>query len=724
MESTSTIITAATAGSDSTDESTSIQELLRRALLEYDAHKQNRGLRFQSLEPQAAQQLVDYLQSVLDSRQHDSNDHTKYFSIFRYLSRRFQILPSSLVIRYIKREGLNPVAGGGFADIWRGTWKKKPVCLKVLRLTLEPNETKRDKIRKEFCHEALVWRQLHHPNILPLLGVNSDLFHPSFCLISPWMENRDINTFLKQNPLHSLPSVLHEVAAGLHYLHSREPPLIHGDIRGGNILVNDDLHCCLADFGLTLVTTGSQVWSLTTSSSSSKGSMRWLAPEYIDSSGPTSNHTSRDVYAFACTIVELLTQKPPFHDYMTDYKVMNYVMYGGRPTRPQNVWCPDVIWDLTTQCWAPIAQDRPSTNKILNDLQGVLSEEKAAVEKMAAEKAAAEKQAAEKQAAEKQAAAKKAAVEKAAAEKAAAEKAAAEKKAGKKRKKRGKRNTEAEKEANTRQISMSGGGSHRGGDRAEQSSADDRTISNGGTTTFGPSSVLAGNKGDKRKSLSRTNSSTNMLQMLQNVEASEVVGKSSLPPSRKASIDLGSGGAPEPAPQRKRLILQPRLRPLDQDTAPSTESDSEFDEGVSQYPEQEMSEAEAKKKIDEDIKEFFGVRDLDEAEVYFAKLPVVHHHALVDKLVSTAIESKEADATLVGRFFQRAASKKLVSSSALEEGFLGIAEFLDDIAIDAPKATDLYAIMIKGADLSEEQLKTIASKSAGNGDKLLDLVSS
>ncbi|KIK53357.1 hypothetical protein GYMLUDRAFT_938227 [Collybiopsis luxurians FD-317 M1] len=371
MESTSTTITAATVDSGSTHGSTSIQDLLRRALLELDAHKQNRSLRLQWLEPQAAQQLVDHLQSILDTEQDNSKSQKKYFGLFRYLSRKYQALPSSLIVRDVRREGENPVAGGGFADIWRGRLNEKLVCVKVLRLTIEQDEKARAEIRKQFCHEALVWRQLHHPNILPLLGVNIDLFHPSFCLISPWMENRDIITFLKQNPHHSIPSVLREVAAGLEYLHSREPPVIHGDIRGGNILVKDDLHCCLADFGLTLVTTSSQVWSLTTSSSTNKGSMRWLAPEFFipDLTAPIPDPTSRDVYAFGCTIVEVLTQKLPFHDCRNDYSVIVHLMNGERPARPQDVWCPDVVWDLTTHCWAQSAQDRPSANEICKILQ-------------------------------------------------------------------------------------------------------------------------------------------------------------------------------------------------------------------------------------------------------------------------------------------------------------------------------------------------------------------
>ncbi|KAJ3997784.1 hypothetical protein F5050DRAFT_1690116, partial [Lentinula boryana] len=145
----------------------------------------------------------------------------------------------------------------------------------------------------------------------------------------------------------------------------------------------------------------------------------------------------------------------------------------------------------------------------------------------------------------------------------------------------------ADKEAYTRHISMSRGGSRRGGERTDhQASADGWTvsgstprpptkagdlsrfgqISKGAPMTFGPSSVFAGKKESKRESLSRTNSSANMFQMLQNVEAAEVATKTSRPPSRKPSVDLGPGGAPEPAPQRKRLNLLPRTKPVDQDS--------------------------------------------------------------------------------------------------------------------------------------------------------------
>jgi hypothetical protein len=41
---------------------------------------------------------------------------------------------------------------------------------------------------------------LDHPNILPFLGVNDNMFHPSFCLISPWKDNGNLLSFLEKNP--------------------------------------------------------------------------------------------------------------------------------------------------------------------------------------------------------------------------------------------------------------------------------------------------------------------------------------------------------------------------------------------------------------------------------------------------------------------------------------------------------------------------------------------
>lgn len=179
--------------------------------------------------------------------------------------------------------------------------------------------------------------------------------------------------------------------------------------------------------------------------------------------------------------------------------------------------------------------------------------------------------------------------------------------------------------------------------------------------------------------------------------------------------------APEAPAQRKRLILKPRSVPTeeqDQDaTAPKSESENEEDETPA-----EMTGDQAMKKIAEDLKEFFAVRNLDEAEVYFTGLPAVHHFRLVDNFTSSAVEAKEADAQLVANLFSRAVTKELCTSASFEEGLSPIAEIIDDIAIDAPKAFSLFATVVKAAGLDEERRARLASKSM-DSDKLLALLS-
>jgi len=210
---------------------------------------------------------------------------------------------------------------------------------------------------------------------------------------------------------------------------------------------------------------------------------------------------------------------------------------------------------------------------------------------------------------------------------------------------------------------------------------------------FGPASVF--NKKDKRESLSRSSSSSNMFAML--------------------NADTSSEPKPEPV-ERKRLVLQPRSVPAEGDAEGAAASEDAKDgaEGEAAAPvatgPPEMSGADAKKKIAEDTKELFGVRSLDEAEVYFTTLPPAHHPELVETLVNRAVESKMADAELVASFFERAMSKNLATPDDLEKGLLPTAEFIEDIAIDAPLAYQLFAKMVKGAKLSEEAHSRIAAK--------------
>ncbi|KAI0691915.1 hypothetical protein BC835DRAFT_1528459 [Cytidiella melzeri] len=256
-----------------------------------------------------------------------------------------------------------------------------------------------------------------------------------------------------------------------------------------------------------------------------------------------------------------------------------------------------------------------------------------------------------------------------------------------------------DKDSYQRTLSMSRGGSRRGGDRGDPQIAKAGDLSNFGKISktgpmiLGPSGVFANKeKGKREPTIPRGG---NMFSMLsQNPElASEVqapASKSSRPPSRKSSVDLGAGGIPEPAAPavRRRLVLQPRSIPKAEDTpaASVSGSDDEAGEGEAQTPAAtSMTEEQALVLIEEDIKELMSIRNVDEAEEYFVKLPVEHRHRLVDKLVMHGSEAKEDVVDLIAQVFARCTSKNLCSAATFEEGFTPAAEIIDDIAIDAPR---------------------------------------
>ncbi|KAJ7802914.1 kinase-like domain-containing protein, partial [Mycena leptocephala] len=114
------------------------------------------------------------------------------------LSRESGLHPRCFVLPELHKVG-NQVAAGGFGDLWKA------------------------------YREALIWRQLTHPNVLPFFGVY--YLETRLCLVSPWMENGNIMKFLEiTQPATGLRlSLILDVALGLQYLHKENA--IHGDLK-------------------------------------------------------------------------------------------------------------------------------------------------------------------------------------------------------------------------------------------------------------------------------------------------------------------------------------------------------------------------------------------------------------------------------------------------------------------------------------------------------------
>jgi len=162
--------------------------------------------------------------------------------------------------------------------------------------------------------------------------------------------------------------LLLDICHGLQVLHTHN--IIHGDLKGANILINNSGWACLTDFGL------SSIASLSCTESSAHGpygSSRWTAPELLriieSKLDPPSKKS--DIYAFAMVTIEVFTGLIPFNSCKADPAVMFKLTKGERPPRPAQaakLGLTDGLWELIQSAWAEDAQQRPPVEKIIDFL--------------------------------------------------------------------------------------------------------------------------------------------------------------------------------------------------------------------------------------------------------------------------------------------------------------------------------------------------------------------
>jgi len=175
-----------------------------------------------------------------------------------------------------------------------------------------------------------------------------------------------------------------DVAGGVTYLHDNG--IIHGDIKGANILVDACCRAYLGDFGISRLE-GTVDVSLGSSWSGAEprgGTIRWQAPELFelfDDEEPVNTRAS-DVYGWACACYEIFTDLLPFSEDRTEQTVLRKVLSGARPTRPPRIMeqliargLTDNIWALMNDCWERDPDNRPSMTEALSRLFAPQSED-------------------------------------------------------------------------------------------------------------------------------------------------------------------------------------------------------------------------------------------------------------------------------------------------------------------------------------------------------------
>ncbi|KZT53898.1 kinase-like protein [Calocera cornea HHB12733] len=221
------------------------------------------------------------------------------------------------------------------------------------------------KMQKRFNRELQIWRDLDHPNVLQFLGtarLPSVTDHAQICFVSPWMQEGNVIEFLEQYPNVDRLNLIGGIADGMEYLHGRTPSLVHGDIKGKNVLINESGVPVLCDFGLAAY----EELERATTTLATHGTMRWMAPERLspDTFGLTTSKTrttTADVYSFGLTAYEILSGQIPFYG-KSDWDAILAIVAGNRPPIP-STWKSEIV-QVIQDCWQQQRSQRPTATQI------------------------------------------------------------------------------------------------------------------------------------------------------------------------------------------------------------------------------------------------------------------------------------------------------------------------------------------------------------------------
>ncbi|KAJ3557752.1 hypothetical protein NM688_g1298 [Phlebia brevispora] len=285
------------------------------------------------------------MQAMLDELSPDTFDDTRQElrRMLLKLSQNTEVLPKSLFREDAKLDGRLSAHGGYYSDVYSGELEGRKIAFKLLRTELAGLYPEKWR-RRSTCLAAAGSRPctaLSRPSgrspgteLLHAVSVGGEWklmevsaqsrpggFWPKVYMgrlpvICPYLRSRLQLTVAFQ---------ILQVAEGLIYLH--ENKIVHGDLRGPNILLHEDDSILLSDFGLATIGNG----ELNTHGFSDwkSGGERWMAPEVLQGN---RCEVAGDIYSFACVCLEIVTQDAPF-SYIQDLKAVIFAMGMGQRLR-------------------------------------------------------------------------------------------------------------------------------------------------------------------------------------------------------------------------------------------------------------------------------------------------------------------------------------------------------------------------------------------------------
>ena len=277
------------------------------------------------------------------------------------------------------------VGAGAFGVVMRTRWRGTVVAMKQLHRHLHHDEV----AKAEFRTELKLMRQLHHPHIVQFLGTS---IQPGTGLVSlcfEFMHAGSLDQLFRNSaevPIslgHALEMAL-DIARGMAYLHGRKPlPVIHRDLKPGNLMLTRARRVKIGDFGLSKTLSVrnkvpeemNQNFTMT----GETGSYRYMAPEVFrhEFYGPAV-----DVYAASMIFYQLFCFQQPFYGLNPVDAAKLASLESLRPSL-QRGFMPEELAKVIRSMWDPTDTNRPNFMQVIDLLEPIAIKYQEEEERMA-----------------------------------------------------------------------------------------------------------------------------------------------------------------------------------------------------------------------------------------------------------------------------------------------------------------------------------------------------
>ncbi|EED88703.1 hypothetical protein THAPSDRAFT_264122, partial [Thalassiosira pseudonana CCMP1335] len=253
------------------------------------------------------------------------------------------------------------IGEGSFGRVWSAKWGNSSVAVKEFvfaQAAVAGKSRQQQAIVEEIIGEAGMMAILRHPNVLQLFGCS--LTAQAIWIVSELCSLGSLRQLLddreRKLSMDVRLNLALQVAEGMAYLHTQDPPIIHRDLKSHNIFVHETMSAKIGDWGSARATlAGSRTMT------HGVGTACWMAPEVLKHAR-SSKYS--DVYGFGIVLWELATRREVYEGLESTQIIAMVANDHLRPEVPNG--CP---WnDVMVKCWREVPNERPQFEEIVKEL--------------------------------------------------------------------------------------------------------------------------------------------------------------------------------------------------------------------------------------------------------------------------------------------------------------------------------------------------------------------